>query len=272
MAKHIPSLDICQILFVVFVNSGIATRMDHCLQVNPMKSRRKTAKKSVRPTHELAVQHNKQSAALRAKILADSKSRKDLQFLTTILGWSCDDLIQRLLYDVRRFSPDFGSFPLHGVDKDLSQDYYFWKALPQHAIDLAHEIEKANKSKLSPASNLIHYDVSGQILPKRELKKVTVLYKRLPEILRSWALELKTKVDINKSGLTEDKKEWPVLKQLTLTDSLEESVFAKAGKYYQSPLYRLLAAAAGVLNIRIVSERAFRVRLNRQKKALSRRS
>lgn len=233
-----------------------------------MRGRRKIATKSIPTTRALAAEHNKQAVALRTKICVDSKLRTDLQFLATILGWTCDDLIQRLLYDARRFSPDCGSFPLRGIDKDLEEDRYFWKVLPQHATDLADEIEKANRSRLSPAHTLIHRDATGEMLRKSEQKKVAVLYKRLPEILRSWALELKTKVDINKSGLTEDKKEWPVLKQLTLTDSLEESVFAKAGKYHQSPMYRLLTAAAEVLNIKIVPERAFRIRLNRQKKSV----
>ena len=140
--------------------------------------------------------------------------------------------------------------------------------LPIHANDLADEIEKANRSKLSPAHTLIHRDTNGEMLSRNEQKKVAALYKKLPEILRSWALELKTKVDINRSGIAEDKKEWPVLKQYAITGGLEECVFAKAGKYHQSPVYRLLTAAAKVLSIKIVPEGAFKMRLNRQKKAL----
>lgn len=216
----------------------------------------------------LATEHNEQAVTLTAKIGADSKLKKDLQFVAKIVGWSSSELIHRLLYDARRFSQGFGSFRLHGIDKDLDEDYYFWRVLPQHAADLADEIEKANKSKLSPAHTAIHRDANGEMLNKSEHAKVVLMYKKLPEILRSWALELKTKVDLNRSGMAEAKKEWPVLKKLAITEGLEESVFEKVGQYHEAPMYRLLSAAAGVIGIEIVAERAFRIRLNRQKKAL----
>jgi hypothetical protein len=256
---------------LLFGPSKIDKVGNHMARV-PMIARRKRAAEYKRAAQELAAEHNVQAAALTARIDADSKLSKDLRLLTKILGWNSGELVHCLLDDARRFSPGFGVLPLYGIDKDLAEAPYFWTALPKHAINLADEIEKANRSKLSPAHTLIHRDAKGEMLSRKEQERVAVLYKELPKILRSWALELNTKVDIIRGGLAEEKKEWPVLKQYALTDGLEERVFAKSGKYHETPLYRLLSAAAGVMGIHVVTEGAFRVRLNRQRKALRRNS
>lgn len=226
-----------------------------------MKTQRKKTSGS---RHAILAEVKFRREALKTLILADPKLGKDLEFVANILGRSIDQVIQSLNRDVARFSSEFSALRLEGGCKDYNDDRYFWTVMPKHATDLAAEIERVNRSELSPANDAALMARSRD----KGNRKAKALYKELPELLRSFAQELRHNVKDTETRLSSQRAFAPWINKIGINMTLEERVFAKTQKYHQAPLYRLRKAVAELLGYDLITERAYRIRLNRQRKTM----
>jgi hypothetical protein len=235
-------------------------------------------------THGVA-QASKPESALRiaeaekrfkSSIDENPQLRRDLLFLSAKLKWSEDVLLVRLFWEAGRYSREFSPsrfFHRWKTDEigEWQRDKHFWKSLPTRVFKLADAIEMANSTALSPLKSKSLRDIEGESLSRTEQQELLADFCELPEILRWWAGTVRHQVILiagSRGFYGREKKAMELFFAQELTDSIPEKIYSSSGSYHEIRLSRLLRKACEARGIVMIDERAFIVRLNRQKKTL----
>jgi hypothetical protein len=252
---------------------GSCPGLEVCFMNRQKKSKRKIALSAREhlPWTEGTAWIVSKTAALQNRISSEQELQRDFGFLRKKLGCPESELLQRVFWDSGRFSSQKPKARpvLSGEIKAWNGNRYYWKSLPKRVFELADEIEKANETKLSPLP-MAYQDEEGKSLSRSQQGELREEFVLLPDTLRWWAGTVERRVTNTKRWYEDQNRAFRGFEKLTDKDSLEERIFSATGKYHEMPLWRLISAANEVKGQGTITQRAFVIRLNRQKKELHR--
>jgi len=133
---------------------------------------------------------------------------------------------------------------------------------------LADQIERVNRTELSPARTIILRSKKGVELSFHDAKHLRSALRSLPDVLRFYGDELDRKVSINRHCFQEEEQDLSSIVDLTRQNSLYERIRLadSRGQYHSKRLYRLVTASRKLQGFPPIKLRAFEKWLNELKK------
>jgi hypothetical protein len=209
-----------------------------------------------------------QEAELQRRITASAQLTRDFDFLLKKTGWSPNTLLKRLYWDANVMHADRQTVLRKVRAKAWPLDRDTLKATLGNILTLADQVERVNRTDLSPAHCIILRDSRGGELNPRDTKRLVAVFRDLPEILRSYHRVLKRTVNIHATTWPAEERNWSSLTDTVKENSLYEAIRLADSRdqYNSNRLHRLVNAAREVQGLPPIELRAFVKWLNQLRK------
>lgn len=208
--------------------------------------------------------------SLRELINRNGQLRKHFEYLLRELGWHEDVLVKRLVWDAGRYSHDRSATrPLFDKNSDtLRNNPHFWMKLPVRVRKISDDVEKVNAGPLSPLVARFFHGLYGD-LNRSERRQIYSDFVNLPDILRLWADSVSRNAAVARNLTRQNRNSYKEALTHAEHNFLEVEIYASSHQFHKDRLYMLFEAALSVVGEKIISPRAFTLRLNKLKKELS---
>jgi hypothetical protein len=208
-----------------------------------------------------------QKADLRRKIALSSKLVTDFEFFLDKMDWYPELLLQQLYWDSNMMHADPQSVISNEKARTWPIDKEVLREILRRIRVLAEQMERLSETDFSPARTAILEDEKGERMHPADERYLLKAFRKMPDILRSYAHELGRKLNLSELYWPQRTKDLESLVAHARKTSLYEHIRAKTGQYHAFRLHRLVSASREVQGLRPVGQRALVVWLNRLKKS-----
>jgi hypothetical protein len=207
-------------------------------------------------------------AELRRRIDTNEQLKKDFQFFVQRMNFPPDDLINGLYWDCNMIHADPQTVVSGIKSETWPIDEQSLRKILRNINTAAQQIDKVNKTTLSPGNEVVVLDNSGFLLERHKEKSLLAEFGRLPEILRIYHKTLKRGVEEAADFWPKESERMRRLVEHARHNSLYERIRLTSPdhKYHANRLHRLVSAAREMLGLTPVTRRSFIVWLNKLKK------
>jgi hypothetical protein len=217
-----------------------------------------------------------QKRDLEKRIAGDTELKADFDRILARTGWSRTMLLQLVYWDAGRYRRDFKEVRARAFRgkrwEEWREDAYSWRSLPKRVLKVVKDIERANRSAFFSPLHIADYSrfllISGPPLAPAEQRRVRSVFSGLPDILSAWTRVVQWKVDWMAKQYPQHRANIHQIFTTSDASSLEAKLYLATGRVFSGELYRLFDASLQLLENKIVSKRAFDIRLNRLTKRL----